>query len=90
MDVIKKDGSRQAFSRDKIETSVRNTSLDIREGVSDRDVNLITDDVVRELKKLRGTEGTTSIHEIRMLTALAIRSFGYEKIANHYIKDIFE
>lgn len=90
MEVIKKSGRVQTFSRDKIETSVRNAGLDIKEHLSEADIRLITDDVVKTLHTMRGDDGKTSVYEIRILAALAIKQFGYEKIAKHYFNGMID
>ncbi len=84
MDVIKKNGRVQPFNREKIEISVTNAGLDIKERLSERDARVITDDVVKKLKDMRGEDGRTSVYEIRILAAKAIQENGFDKIARHY------
>lgn len=90
MEVIKRTGRVQPFHRDKIEVSIRNAGMDLGEHLSDHDINLIANDVVKSLSTMRGEDGKTSIYEIRLLTALAIKDFGYEKVAKHYFYGFIE
>lgn len=90
MQILKKSGKLEEFRIEKIETSIRNTSDDVGEHLSDKDVSNIAVDVLRGLERLRGKDGLPSVLEVRVLTGHAIMDYGYKKIAERYIEGCLE
>lgn len=90
MKVIKKSGRTVDFRLDKIETSIRNSGLDIRAQLSEHDVLTMAKDVQKMLLNMRGPDGLTSVYEIRALVVIAVKDYGYEKVARHYAQGIYE
>ncbi|MDI9503087.1 MAG: hypothetical protein GX291_09000 [Tissierellia bacterium] len=89
MKVIKRSGKVVDFAIEKIQTSIENAALDMKQTFSAHDVNTMAKDVYQHLVKMRGEDGLTSAHEIRALTVMAIKDYGYEKIARHYAQGIY-
>ncbi len=90
MKVIKKSGKIVDFDIEKIKTSIRNAGMDIKAGLSTHDVNTMADDVHKMIQRLRGEDGLTSAYEIRSVTVVCIKDYGYEKVARHYAQGIYE
>lgn len=90
MKVIKKSGNVVDFDIEKIRTSIRNAGQDIRAHFSEQDVNTMANDVQRLIVNMRGEDGLTSAYEIRALTAIAVKDYGYEKVARHYGQGVYE
>ena len=90
MNVIKKSGRTVPFTLDKIETSIRNAGLDLKAQLSEHDVHMMAKDVQKRLIAMRGEDGLTSAFEIRAITVVAVKAYGYEKVARHYAQGIYE
>ena len=87
MIVIKKDGREQAFEQSKIAFSSIGAAKDVGVNLSDREAGILSQDVTNMLLQLRGPDGKTSSHEIRLLLAVALKRFGYRKVAESYLLD---
>ncbi len=89
MKVIKRSGNIVDYAEDKIAKSIRNTATDMEELISDRDAALIASDVTKHMKELRGDDFLTSTYEVRMITAMAMKDFGFGEIAKRYLENGF-
>lgn len=87
MTVIKKDGRKQAFDPTKIALSSIGAARDVGVKLSDREGEMLSQDVTQAIARLRGNDGQTSSYEIRMLLGLALKQFGYGKVAESYLQD---
>lgn len=90
MTVIKKDGRKQPFVPHKISTSAIGTARDVGVNLSDREGEILSQDVTKYLLDLRGEDGVTSSYEIRIILALAMKRFGYPTAAAEYLLDALE
>lgn len=82
MKVIKRDGRIQEFMIDKIRTSLARTSDEINNPLTDSDLNVIVEAIMKNLKALKKDEVKSM--EIREIVFERLNYFGFTNIANEY------
>lgn len=85
MYVIKRDGHKQDFNKDKIITSIKNTARDCNYSLTYSDIKYISGTVEDELKKILIHKDILSSQEIKMVLYESFRKCGFDKIAKRYI-----
>ncbi|NMB04352.1 MAG: hypothetical protein GX978_07340 [Tissierellia bacterium] len=90
MIVIKKDGRHEPFLSGKIARSAIASARDQGLHISDKEGELLSEDVHKMIESLRGKNGLTSSYELRMVLSLVLKRFGYTKVAQSYLCDILE
>ncbi len=87
--VIKKDGRVVNFEPEKINTSLSNCSSDLNTHLNKVDADLLTKDVEKKIRSLRGNDGITSSYEIISLILEALHNMGFKNIAESYYKNYY-
>ena len=85
MEVIKKDGRVQPLEKSKIKVSILNAAADTEVILNEADINLIVDDVVKNIEHLRSQYGNTSSFEINGSVIDILKREGFSEIINKYI-----
>ncbi|MGL4874472.1 MAG: ATP cone domain-containing protein [Clostridium sp.] len=92
--VLKRDFTIEKLERYKIETSVRNTGIDIGLWLSSKEIKIITDGVFKKIneiaiKKNSNDEYIVSIFEIRGIVIDTLIKLRYISVAEAYINSLF-
>jgi transcriptional regulator NrdR family protein len=86
MDLVKKDGRLQQFDISKIKQSILNASRDIHEPLTDADIKVIENEVLKVLKVLN--EEKTSSYEILGIVLHTLNKLGFSKIGKVYLNGL--
>lgn len=86
MYVIKRNGQKQEFNKEKIITSIKNSARDCNYSLTYSDIKYISGTVEDELKKILIYKEMLSSQEIRMILYESLNKCGFEKIAKSYIE----
>ena len=86
MKVIKRDGRVQELEVEKIRLSILNASIDGKNIVNEADLKILSSEVMKKLKDLRGIDGDTSSYEITDVILSVLIQEGFSDIAKQYIK----
>lgn len=84
--VVKRDGRIIDFDLERIKVSVANSARDSEIQVTEKELVLISHQVEKTIRKVRGEEGITSTYEIRGVVVRVLKEMGYRNIA----KDFYE
>ncbi|MGL5648143.1 MAG: ATP cone domain-containing protein [Clostridium sp.] len=92
--VLKRDFTIEKLERYKIETSIRNTGIDIGLWLSAKEIKIITDAVFKKIKEIsmkksNDDEYIVSIFEIRGIVIDALIKLRYINVAEAYINSLF-
>lgn len=87
--VYKRSGKTEAFSSEKLMTSLINTGHDMNFTLNQRESELLVQDIKNKIIDIRGEDGLTSAFEIRALVTYSLRSIGYSQLAYTYYKNRF-
>lgn len=85
MTVIKKNGQHEAFNAAKLSLSAVTSAKEQGIVMSEKEGDLIAQDVLKMVRGFRGNDGLTSVYELRTLLGHALRQFGYKKVAKQYL-----
>lgn len=86
MKIIKRDGRKQEFSKDKIVTSIKNSAKDCNCSLTASDVNYISKVVETNIKKLLEQKDILTSQELRMLLYEALIECQFKQVAKAYIE----
>ena len=84
MKIVKKSGHIEDFSITKIILSIENSAKDINILLSKSDINIITKDVVKILRKI-SKNNITSTYEITGIVIQVLKDNKFYRIAESYI-----
>ena len=82
MKVLKRNGSVQDFSLDKVKTSVRNAAEDTHKPITDGDVEILSRAIERRLDSLMREEITSN--DIFEQTLLVLMKYRFYNLAKQY------
>ncbi|NLK94903.1 MAG: hypothetical protein GX275_06900 [Clostridiales bacterium] len=86
MNLLKKDGRVEEFNKNKIYTSIKNAASDISEAaLNESDLNLVVNDVVELLEKIRIDGTKTSSYEVIGVIQEVLSKFGFNQVLHQYI-----
>jgi transcriptional repressor NrdR len=85
MKVIKKNGSIDELSLEKIKTSIMNSADDINYTLTESDLHVILNVFKELLDMVTGDVKTTSIYELRGLVIESLTRNGFSKVAKSYM-----
>ncbi|MGG5462150.1 ATP cone domain-containing protein [Clostridium sp. B9] len=84
MNIIKKDGRREAFKVEKLATSLMNAANDLDLTLNDSDVNVIAKDVEKIIRDLRGEDTPTSSYEVIGVIIGTLKNEKFEEVVKAY------
>lgn len=64
MKILKKDGREQEFNKEKLRTSIYNSSKEADVMLNESDLNILIEDIVDKIGKVRKDNSLTSSYEI--------------------------
>ncbi|MCM1992418.1 ATP cone domain-containing protein [Oceanirhabdus seepicola] len=82
MKVLKRNGSVQDFSIDKVKTSIRNAAEDTHKPITDGDVEILSRGIERRLESLMREEITSN--DIFENTLLVLMKYRFYNLAKEY------
>ncbi len=82
MKVLKRNGSVQEFSMNKVKTSIRNASEDTHKPITDGDVEILSRAIERRLDSLMREEITSN--DIFEHTLLVLMKYRFYELAKQY------
>lgn len=85
MKILKKDGRIQEFELSKIQTSIDNSAKDSGDILNESDLNILVQDVFKNIKDLRGSEGETSSYEVIGTIFHILKRDGFGMILKSYL-----
>lgn len=85
MKVIKKNGSSDELSLDKIKTSIMNSADDINYTLTESDLHVILTSFKELLNMVAGDTKTTTVYELRGLILESLTRNGFTQVAKSYI-----
>lgn len=88
--IIKKDGRKVEFEREKIKVSIANTANDINFILNHKDIELIAKEIEEKIIKARGKDGLTSSLEVVALIIDTLHRMGFIKLADAYYNGSFK
>ncbi|WP_438544023.1 ATP cone domain-containing protein [Clostridium sp.] len=92
--VLKRNFQIEKLEEDKIQTSIRNTGIDIGLWLSSKEIKIITKAVFKKIKEIatkknEENEYIVSIFEIRGIVIDTLIKLRYIKVAEAYINSLF-
>lgn len=85
MEIIKRNGKVESFDRGKVLTSINNCSNGLEFQMNESDLKTLSNEIYKKLVSVRGENGYTSSYEVRGITYLVLRQYGFEKISTIYM-----
>lgn len=85
MNIIKKDGRVQEFTKDKLKTSINNSAKDANFSLTESDLNLLVSDMYKKLLSIRVT-GDTSSYEVIGIVVNVLKENKFDQIVCAYIQ----
>lgn len=85
MEIIKRNGKVEAFDKSKVLTSIENSSNDLEFPMTDSDLKSISNQIYKKLVSIRGENGYTSSYEVRAITYMVLKQYGFETLSKRYI-----
>ena len=82
--VYKKSGRKEDFLVHKISTAIERAGDASHIQLSQKEIDLITNDVVKTIIAIRGEDGLTSAYEIRSIVTKVLRDMGFGKVSNAF------
>lgn len=86
MYIIKRNGEKEKFNKEKIITSIKNTARDCNYPLTYSDIKYISGTAESELRKLLKHKEILSSQEIKMVLYESFKKCGFNKIAKTYIE----
>lgn len=84
MNIIKKDGRVQEFTKDKLKTSINNSAKDANFSLTESDLNLLVSDMYNKLVSIR-KDGNTSSYEVMGVVIHVLKENKFNQIICAYI-----
>ncbi|WP_195259279.1 hypothetical protein [Clostridium paraputrificum] len=85
MRIRKKDDREEIFEVEKLQRSIKNSAKDMNFSLNSSDVNLISDEVLKILIKLHGSDGLTNSYEVIAVTINVLQKLKFDLIIPSYL-----
>lgn len=82
--IIKKNGSKEEFNREKLKISIINASFDAKTPMTEGDANMIVKGIEHEILSIR--KDNTSSYEVFALTIEILKKYRFLSVVREYLK----